>query len=100
MHPYRTLQVALDDDSETIRQSYLNAIRRHPPESDPEGFRLINDAYDLIKTEDRRLMREIGLKTSTSYLDSPMGAALAYFQAEIDQVPPAEEAFYTFLQSS
>ena len=100
MHPYRTLQVGLDDDSKTIRQSYLNAIRRHPPESDPEGFRLINDAYDLIKTEDARLMREIGKNASTAYLDSPKAAALAFFQADIDQVPPAEELFYTFLQLS
>jgi len=101
MHPYRTLQVTLDDDSETIRQAYLAAIRLHPPESDPDGFRRVNDAYDLIKTEDARLKREIGLKvSSTSMPDSPMEAALAYFNAGIDQKPPAEEAFYTFLQSS
>lgn len=100
MHPYQTLHVTLDDDSETIRQAYLDAVRRHPPESDPEGFRLINDAYELIKTEDARLSREIGGKISGStILASPMEAALMFFKADLDPKPPAEADFYTFLRS-
>lgn len=100
MHPYQTLQVTLDDDSETIRQAYVDAIRRHPPESDPESFRLINEAYKLINTEDARLTREIGSSSSSStVLGSPMEAALALFKSNIDPKPLAETDFYAFLRS-
>jgi curved DNA-binding protein CbpA len=100
MHPYQTLHVTLDDDSDTIRQAYLDAIRRHPPESDPDGFRLINDAYELIKSEDSRLTREIGANGSgRTILASPMEAALIFFNADVDPKPPVEADFYTFLRS-
>jgi curved DNA-binding protein CbpA len=100
MHPYLTLHVTPNDDSQAIRQAYLEAVRRHPPESDPEGFRLINDAYEMIKTEDARLSREIGGKISGStVLASPMEAAWKFFEADPDPKPPAEADFYTFLRS-
>lgn len=100
MHPYQTLHVNLNDDSDTIRQAYLDAIRLHPPESDPDGFRLINDAFEQIKTEDSRLTREIGTKTSgTTILASPVEAALKYFEADLDPKPPTEADFHTFLRS-
>lgn len=100
MHPYQTLRVNLNDDSDTIRQAYLDAIRRHPPESDPESFSLINDAYELIKTEDSRLTREIGSHISGSIaLATPIEAALTFFKADLDPTPPTEADFYTFLRS-
>ncbi len=100
MHPYQTLHVNLNDDSDTIRQAYLDAIRRHPPESDPESFRLINDAYELIKTENSRITREIGVKVSGStFQASPIESALMFFKADLDPTPPNEADFYTFLRS-
>ena len=100
MHPYQTLQVTLDDDSVTIRKAYVDAIRRHPPESDPESFRLINDAYQLINSEDARLTREIGSASSSSTIPgSPIEAALAFFKSNIDPKPLAESDFYAFLRS-
>ena len=35
--------------ADTIRRAYLRAVRAHPPERDPEGFRRIRDAYELLK---------------------------------------------------
>jgi curved DNA-binding protein CbpA len=100
MHPYKTLNVSLSDDSETVRKAYLYAVRSHPPESDPVGFQRINEAYELIKTEDSRLKREIGIKPSKStHLSSPMEAAVAFLKSDVDPTPPEEDAFYTFLRS-
>jgi hypothetical protein len=35
--------------ADTIRRAYLRGVRAHPPERDPEGFRRIRDAYELLK---------------------------------------------------
>lgn len=100
MHPYKTLNVSLDADSESIRRARLDAIRRHPPESDPETFNLINQAFDQINTEDKRIKREIGAnKKNLPHFDSPLEAVVTFLQADIHPSPPSEEDFYTFLHS-
>ena len=100
MHPYRTLKVPLTADTETIRQAYLAAIRRHPPEREPERFRLINQAFAAIETEDGRLKREIGFSEKESeHFGSPLEAVAAFWKAELDPQPPGEEDFHAFLQA-
>lgn len=100
MDPYSTLNVSLDADSATIRKAYLAAIRRHPPESDPAGFRVINEAYEQIKTEELRLMREIGGPGSKgATCASPLEAAQIFFKTDLDPAPPSEEEFLKFLKS-
>lgn len=34
---------------EAIRRAYLKGVRAHPPERDPEGFRRVREAYELLK---------------------------------------------------
>jgi DnaJ-like protein len=47
------LGLAADDATdEQIRAAYLEKVRRHPPDRDPELFEKIRDAYDLLR--DRR----------------------------------------------
>ncbi len=55
MNPYQILQVPLDADDHTIRQTYLEAVKRCPPERDPLQFQRLSSAYDSIKDEDSRL---------------------------------------------
>lgn len=106
MHPYKTLNLSPESDSdsdfnsETIRQAYLDAVLLHPPESDPIGFKRINDAYEQIKTEELRVSREIRVGVPGTYhFSSPKEAAIAFLKADLDPAPPSEEAFYTFLKS-
>lgn len=102
MHFYRTLGVTPADDDETIRQAYLAAVRKHPPERDPEAFQRITNAYALIDTADKRIRRELAIpesKEAKDHFDTPMEAVSEFLHADIDPVPPAEEDFYAFLRS-
>ena len=42
-------------DDEVVRAAYLAAVRRSPPDRDPEGFRRVREAYDAVRDEERRL---------------------------------------------
>jgi curved DNA-binding protein CbpA len=58
--PYRILGVdpeTANDDN--IRQAYLEGLREHPPERDPESFRRLRDAYDRIASHRLRLEHEL-----------------------------------------
>lgn len=59
MSPFEALGVEETADDATVRQAYLAAVRAHPPDRDPEGFRRIREAYDAIRDEDRRLERRL-----------------------------------------
>ena len=38
-------------DDKVARRAYLRAVKAHPPERDPEGFRRVREAYDLVRDE-------------------------------------------------
>lgn len=52
--PYRILGVEPDADADAVRKAYLRAVRRHPPERDPEGFSRVRRAYELLSDPARR----------------------------------------------
>ncbi len=47
--PYEVLGVGRDADESTIRRSYLELVRRHSPERDPERFAEVREAYDHLR---------------------------------------------------
>lgn len=51
---YAVLEIPVDADFETIRQQYVNLIRIHTPEADPEAFQAIRAAYDVLKDPESR----------------------------------------------
>jgi curved DNA-binding protein CbpA len=53
--PYRVLGLDSEADDEAIRRAYLEAVRRHPPERDPERFERIRAAYDAVRDRRRRI---------------------------------------------
>ncbi len=59
MNPYLLLGVPRNADDQTIRRSYLEAIKKATPETDPERFKALTAAYDRIKDETRRLEYEL-----------------------------------------
>lgn len=54
-NPYHVLGVGPEDTDETIRQAYLAAVRRNPPDRCPQEFQRIATAYERIKDEESRL---------------------------------------------
>ncbi len=53
-NPYEVLEVAETASAEQIRKAYLAKVRQHPPESEPEEFRRIREAYGRLKDEAER----------------------------------------------
>jgi curved DNA-binding protein CbpA len=53
--PFEVFGVGLDVDDETIRRRYLELVRRHSPERDPERFAAIREAYELLRGREGRL---------------------------------------------
>ncbi|HSW47313.1 MAG TPA: J domain-containing protein [Phycisphaerae bacterium] len=54
-NPYAILSVTPADGDEAIRQRYLEAVRRFPPERCPDEFKRVRNAYELIKDVRSRL---------------------------------------------
>lgn len=54
MNPFSVLGVEETAGDGAIRAAYLDAVRKHPPDRDPEGFRLVRAAYEAIRDGERR----------------------------------------------
>lgn len=56
MHdPYSILGLATDCSDDCIRRRYLELIRTHTPDRDPERFALVRGAYDKLRDPITRL---------------------------------------------
>lgn len=69
--PYKALGVDSGNATdETIRKAYMEAIKKHPPDRDPEMFEKIRNAYDLIDVEQKRIQIELfGLKNKNKLFE-------------------------------
>ena len=54
-NPFDLLGIAEDAGDDTIKKAYLQQVREHPPERDPDRFQAIRTAYEAIKTRKDRL---------------------------------------------
>jgi DnaJ-class molecular chaperone len=86
MNPYDLLGVAPDADDNAVRDAFLEAVKRFPPELCPEQFSAVNEAYQTIKDEDSRL-RYILFNTHST-VASPMDALRQHFSWRRRRVPP------------
>ncbi len=96
MTPYEILGISPDSDDKTIRRAYLDLVREHPPERDPERFKEIVQAYDAVKDESRRLKyylfnKEIPVKR-------PMEALMEDFRKLKKRKPPCFEKLKELLR--
>ena len=54
-NPFALLGVAEDAGDDAIKKAYLQRVREHPPERNPDRFQAIRAAYEAIKTPKHRL---------------------------------------------
>lgn len=54
--PYRILGVQRESaDDAVVQAAYLEGLRAHSPERDPQGFQQLRIAYEQLRTRRRRL---------------------------------------------
>ena len=55
MNPFAVLGIEETADDDAVRAAYLTAVRRSPPDRDPEEFQRVREAYEAVRDEERRL---------------------------------------------
>jgi curved DNA-binding protein CbpA len=74
-NPFDLLGVAETADDDAIKKAYLQRVREHPPERDPDRFQAIRAAYEAIKTHRDRLRYRL-FRQETPDLAELIAAAL------------------------
>ncbi|MDG4552053.1 MAG: J domain-containing protein [Candidatus Contendobacter sp.] len=59
LNPFDLLGVAETAGDDAIKRAYLQRVREHPPERDPDRFQAIRAAYETIKTHRDRLRHRL-----------------------------------------
>lgn len=54
MNAYETLGVSRDADERAIKRAYISAVKVSTPEKDPERFKLLREAYEILLDPVRR----------------------------------------------
>lgn len=49
MDPYDVLGVPRNASAAEVRRAWIEGVRRHPPDRDPEGFQRLREAHDRLK---------------------------------------------------
>ena len=52
--PYKVMELPPTASEEEIRRAYFKLVRAHPPEQEPEQFKRIREAYDVLRDPVRR----------------------------------------------
>ena len=55
LNAYNLLGVDENASDEIIKQRYLQQVKNNPPEKDPEKFKAIREAFELIETAEARV---------------------------------------------
>ncbi|RKH42353.1 hypothetical protein D7Y23_31410 [Corallococcus sp. AB050B] len=53
-NPYEVLGVEQDADARAIKKAYFERVRQNPPETHPEEFRRLREAYELLSDPEAR----------------------------------------------
>jgi len=68
--PYDVLGIDRTADSEAVRRRYLELVRAHPPEREPERFAQVREAYDRLRDPVESLKNRLFDVTHSHSLES------------------------------
>lgn len=74
--PYEVLGLTAGADEATIRQTYLDLVRKFPPDREPEQFARVRAAYDALRDPVVRLESLLFNIRGTDTLDAIRSAAI------------------------
>lgn len=57
--PYEVLGLTPDADPEAVRRRYLELVRRHSPEREPERFAAVRHAYDELRDPVKNMRKRL-----------------------------------------
>ena len=96
MNPYHVLEIEYNADDDTIRNAYLELVKRYPPDRHPERFRQISEAYALLRDEKARLKYYL-FNTETGFM-SPFEVLCSHFSMQARNDPPDFEQMKEYLR--
>jgi curved DNA-binding protein CbpA len=96
MDPYDILGIALGANDEGVRKAYLDLVRSHSPDLDPEAFKRISAAYQMLKDEKSRLRYYLFDKETPG--DSPFHAFLGQVTTSEKRKPLSYDHLKEFLR--
>lgn len=82
---YDILDVSKGASEKDVREAFKEKVREHPPEQDPEGYKLLREAYDILSNPVAR--REYDNL-------SEFGHKIEQLQEEADEILQSEEPDY------
>ena len=78
---YKILGVRSNATPESIKKSYIQMVKQHPPEQDPEQFQIIRRAYDTLRDPAKRKEYDFQRKYGGS-IEHLLEEALVWVQQE------------------
>ena len=82
---YDLLDITEDASDKDVREAFKGKVREHPPEQDPEGYKLLREAYDILSNPVAR--REYDNL-------SEFGDRIEQLQEEANEILQSEEPDY------
>ncbi|NOK11890.1 J domain-containing protein [Corallococcus exercitus] len=80
-NPYEVLGVEKDADARAIKKAYFERVRQNPPETHPEEFRRLREAYELLSDPEARQAFDA---SAAQQADGPEAVNNAHLQEAIN----------------
>lgn len=78
---YKVLGTTARIGNARIKEKYIQAVKKHPPETDPEGFEKVRRAYETLKDPEKRRQYDLKRKYGNS-VDDLMHKAFSAIEEE------------------
>ena len=101
MKAFFVLGIDPDADESAIESAYRKLVVKYPPDTHPDQFKQISEAYELIKTEDSRIryLMNIDPDSSENVAESMTEELISAIRANPLATHLGEKDFYRYLKA-